>query len=147
MIYITSWCDKLYKIIWCMISSNYKEWFDTNNTDIFKNTPQKNDFIKNNQVLSGILKLPWPHIFFVPRNFYSGPQKKFELRKKKKKKILIFYSERRFFLRPGFFFFFFRVWKILFFWNFCPTLHLWLTYQNTFKNHENLPTCILDFIE
>ena len=29
----------------------------------------------------------------------------------------------------------------------CPTLHPWLTYQSTFKNHENLPTCILDFIE
>src|ERR1039457_5073092 len=28
-----------------------------------------------------------------------------------------------------------------------PNLNLWLTYQNTFKNHENLPTCILDFIE
>ena len=27
------------------------------------------------------------------------------------------------------------------------TLHLWLTYQNIFKNHENLPTCSLDFLK
>ena len=26
-------------------------------------------------------------------------------------------------------------------------MHLCLTYQNTLKNHENLPTCIIDFIE
>ena len=27
---MTNWYDKLYKIIWYMISSSHKEWFDTN---------------------------------------------------------------------------------------------------------------------
>ena len=58
-------------------------------------------------------------------------------------------SFRKKIFRNGiFFFFFFWVWSLEnFFFFFSSTLHLWLTCQNTFKNHENLPTCILAFIE
>ena len=115
--------------------------------DIFKNTSKENCFIKNNQVLNGILKMSRPQIFFASRNFYSGPQKKFAFRKKKNFFFFFNFLFRTQIFSAGRIFFFLEFGKYCFFEIFCPTLHLWLTYRNTFKNHENLPTCIIDFIE
>ena len=112
---------------------------------IFLKIPPKTIF-KNNQSQTEILKIPKQRIFSASRNFFFFfwiffpgrwiiPRSGF------------FFPGRGFIPRSGIFFFFFRfgVWRIFFF--FSSTLHLWLTCQNTFKNHENLPTCILDFIE